>query len=216
MIYQHDPSPRCGNQVRARHAASWPACAGATALEKSNDRSDPLRSTVPKSQRRLTRRFGRLCQPAGHRDPHCWLPKPGYRADGNCRAAWSRSRGERVPRLRVAPIPGIKVQTASERAGFPARWCSSSWSGPAVAGGRARSRFAVLAMADAASAQPLPRHAAPVPDRSHPAMAVQLMHAFSESCVRPCREVQVNDVIGGGTRLPRERSCARLRRPDGQ
>jgi formate dehydrogenase major subunit len=29
--------------------------------------------------------------------PHlCWLPKPGYRADGNCRACMVEIEGERV------------------------------------------------------------------------------------------------------------------------
>ena len=39
--------------------------------------------------------------------------------------------------------------------------------------------------------------AAPVPDRSHPAMAVNLDACIQcNLCVRACREVQVNDVIG--------------------
>jgi formate dehydrogenase major subunit len=42
-----------------------------------------------------------------------------------------------------------------------------------------------------------PRRAAPVPDRSHPAMAVNLDACIHcNLCVRACREVQVNDVIG--------------------
>src|ERR1700724_1597857 len=46
-----------------------------------------------------------------------------------------------------------------------------------------------------------PRHAAPAPDRSHPAMAVQLDACIQcNLCVRACREVQVNDVIGMAAR----------------
>src|SRR5256714_482856 len=42
-----------------------------------------------------------------------------------------------------------------------------------------------------------PRRSAPVPDRSHPAMAVNLDACIQcNLCVRACREVQVNDVIG--------------------
>jgi predicted molibdopterin-dependent oxidoreductase YjgC len=42
-----------------------------------------------------------------------------------------------------------------------------------------------------------PRHATPAPDRSHPAMAVNLDACIHcNLCVRACREVQVNDVIG--------------------
>ena len=50
--------------------------------------------------------------------PHlCWLPKPGYRADGNCRACMVEIEGERVLAASCVrqPMPGMKVQTASER-----------------------------------------------------------------------------------------------------
>ena len=51
------------------------------------------------------------------------------------------------------------------------------------------------------SAQPLPAPRAPGPDRSHPAMAVQLDACIQcNLCVRACREVQVNDVIGMAAR----------------
>src|SRR5690349_23118061 len=51
--------------------------------------------------------------------PHlCWLPKPGYRADGNCRACMVEIEGERVLAASCIrrPSPGMKVQSASERA----------------------------------------------------------------------------------------------------
>ena len=53
-------------------------------------------------------------------------------------------------------------------------------------------------MADGAvDASRFPRAASPPPDRSHPAMAVQLDACIQcNLCVRACREVQVNDVIG--------------------
>ena len=42
-----------------------------------------------------------------------------------------------------------------------------------------------------------PEHGEPKPDMSHPAMAVQLDACIQcNLCVRACREVQVNDVIG--------------------
>jgi len=53
--------------------------------------------------------------------PHlCWLPKPGYRADGNCRACMVEIEGERVLAASCVrkPTSGMKVQTASERARF--------------------------------------------------------------------------------------------------
>ena len=47
------------------------------------------------------------------------------------------------------------------------------------------------------TASRFPRRAAPAPDRSHPAMAVNLDACIQcNLCVRACREVQVNDVIG--------------------
>src|SRR5450756_2517196 len=51
--------------------------------------------------------------------PHlCWLPKPGYRADGNCRACMVEIEGERVLAASCIrpPTPGMKVHSASERA----------------------------------------------------------------------------------------------------
>src|SRR6516164_6097192 len=51
--------------------------------------------------------------------PHlCWLPEPGYRADGNCRACMVEIEGERVLAAScIRPAAdGMKVRTASERA----------------------------------------------------------------------------------------------------
>src|SRR5215470_14885677 len=53
--------------------------------------------------------------------PHlCYAPDPGYRADGNCRACMVEIDGERVLAASCVrqPTPGMKVQTASERAKF--------------------------------------------------------------------------------------------------
>src|SRR3954464_5823717 len=51
--------------------------------------------------------------------PHlCYSPAPGYRPDGNCRACMVEVEGERVLAASCVrrPTPGMKVQTASERA----------------------------------------------------------------------------------------------------
>src|SRR6202140_1347757 len=51
--------------------------------------------------------------------PHlCYLPKPGYRADGNCRVCMVEIEGERVLAASCIrqPSPGMKVKTATERA----------------------------------------------------------------------------------------------------
>ena len=51
--------------------------------------------------------------------PHlCYLPEPGYRADGNCRACMVEIEGERVLAASCIrkPTEGMKVFTTSERA----------------------------------------------------------------------------------------------------
>jgi formate dehydrogenase major subunit len=135
--------------------------------------------------------------------PHlCFSTAPGYRPDGNCRACMVEIEGERALAASCIrkPLAGMKVHSKSERAESnrklvfellvadqPARATthdpgSAFWQ-HADAVGVSSSRFA-------------PRHQ-PQPDRSHPAMAVQLDACIQcNLCVRACREVQVNDVIG--------------------
>src|SRR3984957_6434113 len=51
--------------------------------------------------------------------PHlCYSPKPGYRADGNCRVCMGEIEGERVLAASCIrqPAPGMKVKTSTERA----------------------------------------------------------------------------------------------------
>src|SRR5246127_5324980 len=51
--------------------------------------------------------------------PHlCYSPKPGYRADGNCRVCMVEIEGERVLAASCIrnPAPGMKVKTATDRA----------------------------------------------------------------------------------------------------
>ena len=51
--------------------------------------------------------------------PHlCWLPEPGYRADGNCRACMVEVEGERVLTASCIrkPTPNMVVKTATDRA----------------------------------------------------------------------------------------------------
>src|SRR5271169_4371360 len=51
--------------------------------------------------------------------PHlCWLPQPGYRADGNCRVCMVEIEGERVLAASCIrqPSAGMKVKTQTERA----------------------------------------------------------------------------------------------------
>jgi formate dehydrogenase major subunit len=138
--------------------------------------------------------------------PHlCYAPEPGYRPDGNCRACMVEVEGERVLAASCirAPSPGMKVSTASARAkkaremvfellvtDQPARAQAhdpeSKFWGWADKVGVDDSRFPARAKEEVWS-----------PDPSHTAMRVNLDACINCTlCVRACREVQVNDVIG--------------------
>jgi len=135
--------------------------------------------------------------------PHlCWLPKPGYRADGNCRACMVEIEGERVLAASCIrqPTPGMKVHAASERAKASRQLVFELLIGDQPERAAAHdpdSRLWQWADTLAVSDSRFPRRTQPAPDRSHPAMAVQLDACIQcNLCVRACREVQVNDVIG--------------------
>src|SRR5213076_2563685 len=135
--------------------------------------------------------------------PHlCWLPKPGYRADGNCRACMVEIDGERVLAASCIrrPTPGMKVQAASERAKASRQLVFELLIGDQperAAAHDPQSRLWQWADAVEVGASRFPRRLPPAPDRSHPAMAVNLDACIQcNLCVRACREVQVNDVIG--------------------
>jgi formate dehydrogenase major subunit len=135
--------------------------------------------------------------------PHlCWLPKPGYRADGNCRACMVEIDGERVLAASCIrrPTPGMKVHSASERAKASRQLVFELLVGDQPDRDVAHdpdSRLWQWADALDISDSRFPRREPTAPDRSHPAMAVQLDACIHcNLCVRACREVQVNDVIG--------------------
>ncbi len=148
----------------------------------------------------------------GNTLPHlCHVDKPGYRTDGNCRACVVEVEGERTLAASCIrkPTEGMKVKTGGERsekarqmvfellaADMPAKddgpdnqsqfW---EWAGRMGVTGSERlpSKFS-----DAHPGE----H-----DVSNPAIAVNLDACIAcGACVRACREVQVNDVIGMGGR----------------
>jgi formate dehydrogenase major subunit len=142
--------------------------------------------------------------------PHlCWHPAPGYRADGNCRACMVEIEGERVLAASCQRLAasGMKVKTTSERAQ------------------KSRQMVFELLLADqpdrAASHDPaskfwgwvdamgitttrrFPGSPRPPSDTTHLAIAVNLDACINCGlCVRACREVQMNDVIGMAYRGP--------------
>ena len=139
--------------------------------------------------------------------PHlCYAPEPGYRPDGNCRACMVEIEGERVLAASCIrkPAAGMKVSTASERARSARRMVFELL----VADQPARkahhdsdSKFWRWADRVGVDASRFPARHLPAPDPSHPAMAVNLDACINCTlCVRACREVQVNDVIGMGNR----------------
>ena len=140
--------------------------------------------------------------------PHlCYHPAPGYRPDGNCRACMVEIAGERVLAASCIrkPAPGMAVETASERAKFSRKMVFELLVADQPARRTAHdpgSRFWQWAdRVGVESSRFEPRPQAPAPDRSHPAMAVHLDACIDCTlCVRACREVQVNDVIGMAAR----------------
>ena len=135
--------------------------------------------------------------------PHlCYAPEPGYRADGNCRACMVEVEGERVLAASCirAPAPGMKVHSASERARRARRMVMELLVADQPA--RATSHDPASAFwgwADRVdvTASRFPAEARWTGDASHPAMRVNLDACIQCGlCVRACREVQVNDVIG--------------------
>ncbi|MCB1908176.1 MAG: formate dehydrogenase subunit alpha [Rhodocyclaceae bacterium] len=147
---------------------------------------------------------------AGETIPHlCFKDAPGYRSDGNCRACMVEIDGERVlaASCHREARPGMKVRSRTSERALAARkgvlellaadqpprdaspdrsshfWQIADQLGvDAVA---ARARFAGNDACDALA------------DASHTAMRVNLNACIDcNLCVRACREVQVNDVIG--------------------
>ena len=143
-------------------------------------------------------------QSQGNTIPHlCHRNEPGYRADGNCRACMVEIEGERVLAAScIRPVEeGMSVHTASKRAEKSrAMVVELLESDQPNAPHDASSHF--LAMLDANGVKESrfpaksPEHV-PLLDASHIAMRVNLDACIHcNLCVRACREVQVNDVIG--------------------
>jgi len=139
----------------------------------------------------------------GNTLPHlCYADKPGYRADGNCRACMVHIEGERVLAASCIrkPAPGMKVVTGNERAvkarAMVMELLVADQPKRAVAHDP-RSHFWDMADMTGVVTSRFPARAMPPPDSSHTAMAVNLDACINCTlCVRACREVQVNDVIG--------------------
>jgi formate dehydrogenase major subunit len=145
----------------------------------------------------------------GTRIPHlCHVDLPGYRPDGNCRACMVDIEGERVLAASCIrkPTAGMVVRTDTERAEKsrvmvfellasnmrPAEEGpdnqSAFWQWASSMGISGSERFGSKFASDGFT---------PEFDVTNPAIAVNLDACIAcGACVRACREVQVNDVIG--------------------
>jgi formate dehydrogenase major subunit len=135
--------------------------------------------------------------------PHlCYAPEPGYRPDGNCRACMVEIEGERVLQASCLrkPTEGMKVHVENERSKASRRMVFELLLADQPARAAAHdpdSKFWQWADQLGIADSRFPAGHRPPPDISHPAMAVNLDACINCTlCVRACREVQVNDVIG--------------------
>lgn len=135
--------------------------------------------------------------------PHlCYSPEPDYRADGNCRACMVEVEGERVLAASCKRMPsvGMKVKSASARAVSARKMVMELLVADQPERATSHdpdSKFWNWADKVEVTESRFPAAERWNGDQSHPAMSVNLDSCIQCGlCVRACREVQVNDVIG--------------------
>ena len=135
--------------------------------------------------------------------PHlCYKDSAGYRADGNCRACMVEIEGERVLAASCirTPTDGMVVNSDNHRAKTARKMVMELLVADQPPRDQSHDpdselwRYAETQDVDSAR---FPAKTAPDADSSHPAIAVNMDACIQcNLCVRACREVQVNDVIG--------------------
>ncbi|WP_413720917.1 formate dehydrogenase subunit alpha [Silicimonas sp. MF1-12-2] len=138
--------------------------------------------------------------------PHlCHKDAPGYRSDGNCRACMVAIEGERVLAASCirTPSEGMVVTTEGARETQARRMVVEMLMADQPERDAAHDRsshFWDMAEVQGVEASRFPKleeGRIPLLDDSHVAMSVNLDACIQcNLCVRACREVQVNDVIG--------------------
>ncbi|MCH2095398.1 MAG: formate dehydrogenase subunit alpha [Rhodobacteraceae bacterium] len=136
--------------------------------------------------------------------PHlCHKPAAGYKPDGNCRACMVEVEGERtLVASCIRPVAeGMKVTTDSLRATQARKLVVELLQADQPESAHdASSHFADMAAMNGITESRFPRkdpESVPLLDDSHVAMRVNLDACINcNLCVRACRDVQVNDVIG--------------------
>ena len=144
-----------------------------------------------------------VAQRQGVEIPHlCHSPEPGYRPDGNCRACMVEIEGERVLAASCirTPADGMVVNSVSDRAKSARKMVFEMLAADQPERAVAHdpeSKFWHWADHVEITGSRLPARTPVAADSSHTAMAVNLDACINcNLCVRACREVQVNDVIG--------------------
>src|ERR1700751_1079549 len=119
--YGHDQKGAAGGAVKnegrvhVAHKAPMSGAAGAAGESTAQTFTIDGREIDIRSGETIFRAARRL----GIKLPHlCYLPKPGYRPDGNCRVCMVEIEGERVLAASCIrmPAPGMKVKTQTDRA----------------------------------------------------------------------------------------------------
>ena len=138
--------------------------------------------------------------------PHlCHKDAAGYRSDGNCRACMVEIDGERVLAASCirTPSEGMVVKSATARAETARKMVVEMLAADQPARDEAHdtsSHFWDMADQQGVASSRFPKiekERVPLLDASHLAMSVNLDACIHcNLCVRACREVQVNDVIG--------------------
>ena len=135
--------------------------------------------------------------------PHlCYKDDANYRADGNCRACMVEIEGERVLAASCirTPSEGMVVNSQGHRPATARKMVMELLVSDQPARDVAHDPASDLwtyAEAQQVEASRFPAKTTPEPDSSHPAIAVNMDACIQCGlCVRACREVQVNDVIG--------------------
>ena len=138
--------------------------------------------------------------------PHlCHKPAPGYRPDGNCRACMVEIEGERTLAASCIrePAEGMVVVTNNARATqarkMVVEMLVADQPEQEVAHDKSSHLWDMAAMQGVSESRfpKMEEGRIPLLDDSHVAMSVNLDACIQCGlCVRACREVQVNDVIG--------------------
>ncbi len=167
--------------------------------------SDVIRFTL--DGREVTARPGETIWQVASREgtdiPHlCYAPEPGYRPDGNCRACMVEVEGERALAASCIrkPTEGMVVNSQNDRAATARKQVFELLLADQPPRERAHdsgSRFWQWTDAVGLEESRFPAKQMPATDDSHVAMRVNLDACIHCTlCVRACREVQANDVIG--------------------